>query len=171
MIVGPSGSGKGTLINALQTAFPDKFAFSVSYTTRGIRTNEVDGIHYNFVTKDTFETMKAKDEFLETAAVHGNYYGTAKVGITKIQEKQKIPLLDIDVQGAVNFVKYFPNANCIFLASPSLQHMRDRLQKRGTETDETIETRLKNAVGEVDYLLGWKEKINYRIFNDDLETS
>ena len=75
------------------------------------------------------------------------------------------------MQGAVNFVKYFPNANCIFLASPSLQHMRERLQKRGTETDETIETRLKNAVGEVDYLLGWKEKINYRIFNDDLETS
>lgn len=86
VIVGPSGAGKGTLINALQTAFPSKFAFSVSYTTRGIRAQEVDGIHYNFVNKDTFETMKAKDEFLETAAVHGNYYGTAKVGITKIQD-------------------------------------------------------------------------------------
>ena len=84
MIVGPSGAGKGTLISALQTEFPDMFAFSVSYTTRGVRQKEIDGVHYNFVTKETFQSMMSNDEFIETANVHGNFYGTAKAGISKI---------------------------------------------------------------------------------------
>lgn len=73
------------------------FAFSISYTTRGMRVNEQDGVHYNFVTKEKFEQMIANDEFIETAEVHGNYYGTAKAGILNIHERKKIPLLDIDV--------------------------------------------------------------------------
>jgi guanylate kinase len=97
VVVGPSGAGKGTLIDDLKRNFPDMFAFSVSYTTRGIRANEQDGIHYNFVTKEVFHQMVANDEFIETAEVHGNFYGTAKAGILKIQEQKKIPLLDIDV--------------------------------------------------------------------------
>jgi guanylate kinase len=115
--------------------------------------------------------MEANDEFIETANVHGNFYGTAKAGITKIQDQKKIPLLDIDVQGAVNFEKKFPNSNFIFVCPPSLQHVQDRLIKRGTETEKSMKVRMENASGEVDYLLHWREKINYRIFNDDLETS
>lgn len=150
MIVGPSGAGKGTLITTLMDTFPGLFSFSVSYTTRGMRANEVDGVHYNFVTKETFEKMKDNNEFLETANVHGNYYGTAKAGIDKISQQNKIPLLDIDVQGAINFVNYFPYANCILLSAPSVQIMRERLQKRSTDTEAVIETRIKNSVQEVD---------------------
>lgn len=86
VVVGPSGAGKGTMIAALQKEFPNMFAFSVSYTTRNIRSNEVDGVHYNFVTKEKFIAMEKNDEFIETASVHGNFYGTAKAGITKIQD-------------------------------------------------------------------------------------
>ena len=102
------------------------------------------------MTKETFEKMKDNNEFLETANVHGNYYGTAKAGIDKISQQNKIPLLDIDVQGAINFVNYFPYANCILLSAPSVQIMRERLQKRSTDTEAVIETRIKNSVQEVD---------------------
>ena len=84
MIVGPSGAGKGTLIESLQKTFENRFAFSVSYTTRNIRPKEVDGVNYNFVSKETFSQMVSNDEFIEYATVHGNSYGTAKAGITKI---------------------------------------------------------------------------------------
>jgi len=80
-------------------------------------------------------------------------------------------LLDIDVQGAVNFEKKFPHSNFIFICPPSLQHMHDRLVKRGTETEASMKTRMENATKEVDFLLTWREKVNYRIFNDDLELS
>ena len=155
----------------MQKDFPDMFAFSVSYATRGMRANEQDGIHYNFVTKEKFEQMIANDDFIEYAEVHGNYYGTAKAGILNIQERKKIPLLDIDVQGAVKFEKKFPYANFIFVCPPSLKSMRDRLEKRGTENEQNIAKRYANAPGEVEALLGWREKVNYRIFNDDLAIS
>ena len=85
VIVGPSGAGKGTLINYLTTEFPDKFGFSVSYTTRAPRANEQDGVHYNFVTVDKFKEMIANDEFIEHCQVHSNMYGTSKEQIRKIQ--------------------------------------------------------------------------------------
>lgn len=144
------------------------FAFSVSYTTRGIRANEQDGIHYNFVSKEVFHQMVDNDEFIETAEVHGNFYGTAKAAIIKIQEQRKIPLLDIDVQGAIKFEKKFPYANFVFVCPPSLQSMKTRLEKRGTETEQSVAKRCANALGEVEALLSWREKVNYRIFNDDL---
>lgn len=115
--------------------------------------------------------MIANDDFIEYAEVHGNYYGTAKAGILSIQERKKIPLLDIDVQGAVKFEKQFPYANFILVCPPSIQSMRDRLEKRGTENEQNIAKRIANAPGEIQALLGWKEKVNYRIFNDDLSVS
>lgn len=97
VICGASGVGKGTLIDGLMKAPGNIFRFSVSYATRAPRAGEVDGVNYNFVTKEVFEKMIKEDAFIEYANVHGNYYGTAKNQIKKIQSENCIPLLDIDV--------------------------------------------------------------------------
>ena len=97
IFTGPSGAGKGTLMKHLTDNYPEKFGFSVSCTTRGIRKGEVDGVHYNFVAKETFQQMIENNEFIEYAQVHSNMYGTTKSQILKIQSEKKIPLLDIDV--------------------------------------------------------------------------
>lgn len=97
VMVGPSGAGKGTLINSLTENHPDRFGFSVSYTTRQPREGEVHGKHYFFVTKDEFKEMIAQDGFIEYCEVHSNMYGTAKAQVMAIQDSKKIPLLDIDV--------------------------------------------------------------------------
>lgn len=129
------------------------FAFSVSYTTRNIRPNEVDGVHYNFVTKEKFIAMEKNEEFIETASVHGNFYGTAKAGITLIQDQKKIPLLDINVQGAIKFERKFTHSNFVFVCPPSILEMSERLVKRGTESEESLKTRVGNATNEITTLL------------------
>ena len=125
VIAGPSGVGKGTLINQLtQFSYPDKFGFSVSYTTRAPREGEVDGTHYNFVTREVFENMIAEFKFIEHCEVHTNFYGTAKSEIVRIQDQKKIPLLDIDVQGAIKFNKDFSDSNFVAIMPPSIDSLR-----------------------------------------------
>lgn len=97
VMVGPSGAGKGTLIDDLKKQYEKKFGFSVSYTTRAPRQGEVNGVHYYFVTREVFQQMIDRNEFIEYCEVHTNMYGTAKSQITGIQKENKIPLLDIDV--------------------------------------------------------------------------
>ena len=128
--------------------FPEKFGFSVSYTTRPPRAGEVNGVHYNFVTMDKFKEMIAKNEFIEHCQVHDKMYGTAKAAIHKIQNEKKIPLLDIDIQGALKFEKAFPDSNFLTVLPKSLAQLRERLIKRGTENEKTLETRLGNATEE-----------------------
>ena len=118
VITGPSGAGKGTLMKHLTDTYPDKFGFSVSSTTRAPREGEVDGVDYNFIKKEQFEQMIDNNEFIEWAKVHSNMYGTTKAQIQKIQAGKKIPLLDIDVQGAFQFHKSFPNSNFIAVLPP-----------------------------------------------------
>ena len=133
IFTGPSGAGKGTLMKHLTDTYPEKFGFSVSCTTRGIREGEIDGVHYNFVAKETFQQMIDNNEFIEYAKVHSNMYGTTKSQILKIQSEKKIPLLDIDVQGAFKFYKAFPNSNFIAILPPDTDTLEKRLNKRGSE--------------------------------------
>ena len=113
--------------------------------------------------------MISEDAFIEWAQVHSNMYGTAKVQITKIQKEKKIPLLDIDVQGALNFYKAFPRSNFFAFLPKDTQVLKARLLKRGTETKEKIDERVKNAKSEIRSLLKNKHIFHYKIINDDLE--
>ena len=113
--------------------------------------------------------MVTDDKFIEHCEVHTNFYGTAKSQITKIQGEERIPLLDIDVQGALKFSKVFPNSNFISILPPSIDNLRQRLLGRGTETEETLRTRLGNAQSEMDIIMGKGDIFQYRIINDDVD--
>jgi len=151
VVAGPSGVGKGTIINRLIATFPDVFGFSVSHTTRAARPGEVDGVHYNFVTKGEFEEAVERDDFVEYAKVHTNYYGTSFQAIERIRAQNKICILDIDVQGCANVKKSKLDCKYIFISPPSIKELENRLRGRNTETAEKIKVRLENAVGEMAY--------------------
>jgi len=148
VIVGPSGAGKGTLIEKLVTKYPDSFGFSISCTTRPIRKSETEGVNYFFLTKEEFEAKIANNEFIEYCTVHGNYYGTLKSYIQALSDENLIALLDIDIQGAKKVYESFSNANFIFVFPPSFQELTERLMKRGTENEMSMKIRLKNALSE-----------------------
>jgi len=109
----------------------------------------VDGVHYYFVSKDVFSSMIGKDEFIEHCEVHGNFYGTSKNQIQKIMDSKRIPLLDIDVKGAIKFKKAFPDSNFMAIVPPSVASLKQRLVARGTENEKTLATRLGNAPSEL----------------------
>ena len=106
-------------------------------------------MHYCFVTQDEFDSMIGKDEFIEYCDVHGNFYGTSKSQIQKIMDSKRIPLLDIDVKGALKFKKAFPDSNFMAIVPPSVASLRQRLVARGTENEKTLATRLGNAPSEL----------------------
>ena len=168
---GPSGVGKGTLIELLTKRFPDnQFGFSVSHTTRSPRDGEVDGVHYNFTDVDTIKQEIEEGKFVEYANVHGNYYGTSVAAVERVRSEGKICILDIDVQGVRNVKKSTLDAIYLFIAPPSMEVLEQRLRGRGTETEEAVLKRLKNAQDELDYGLG---DGNFdRVFtNDDLDST
>ena len=174
IVVGPSGVGKSTLINALTEKYPGKFGFSVSHTTRDPRPGEEHGVNYFYTNKEDFETMIEKDDFVEWCKVHKNMYGTAKSQIMAIQAAEKIPLLDIDIQGTEKFVHAFPETNTLFIFPPSVDSLKERLEKRGTETPESLKTRVGNAAKEMTRGLQVDDPtrlIGYRMINDNLEES
>jgi guanylate kinase len=160
----PSGAGKTTLCRALQQRFPD-LAYSISYTTRSPRTNEVDGIDYFFVTDDVFTQGIANERWAEYAIVHGNYYGTSADWITETLAAGSDILLDIDVQGASQITKRFPDAITIFIMPPSTDELSRRLTKRGTEDSVDFNTRLANAQEEMRH----KDAYRHILINDDLD--
>ncbi|CAH0489614.1 unnamed protein product [Peronospora farinosa] len=149
VIAGPSGAGKGTLINLLLTTFPNTFGFSVSHTTREPRKGEVDGVSYHFTDKEKIRKEIEADLFLEHAQVHGNVYGTSKRAVQDVQEKGKICILDIDIQGVEQVKKAGIRAKYLFIAPPSLEELEKRLRGRATETEDKIQLRLKNGAGEM----------------------
>mmetsp|Transcript_1782 Transcript_1782/g.3921 ORF Transcript_1782/g.3921 Transcript_1782/m.3921 type:complete len:214 (-) Transcript_1782:240-881(-) len=149
---GPSGVGKGTLINLLMKRFPnDQFGFSVSHTTRAPREGEQDGVHYNFTTVEAIKKDIEAGKFIEYAEVHGKYYGTSVAAVEKVQSEGKICVLDIDVQGVQKVKKSSLEPYYCFIAPPSREDLEKRLRGRGTETEEQIKTRLGNAQKELDY--------------------
>ena len=164
VISGPSGTGKGTLIERLMKEDPT-LVFSVSATTRAPRPGEIDGVHYHFVTNEQYDQLVADNAFVEYANVHGNRYGTLRSEVYERLERGENVVLDIDVQGALNVIASEKEKVSIFILPPSMQELRSRLTGRGTETAEAVERRLHNAVWEISQ----KDKYEYKVINDDLE--
>ena len=162
---GPSGAGKGTLKELYMRDYGENTYFSVSATTRQPRPGEIDGVHYMFVTKDKFEQMIANDEFFEWAHVHGEYYGTPVKPALDNLAMGKDVILDIDVQGGLQIKEKYPDATMIFITPEDLDVLEKRLRGRGTETEDKIIKRLKNAEGELEYI----KKYDYVIINKGLE--
>jgi len=168
VVSAPSGAGKSTLLNALRQT-PD-FIYSVSCTTRAPRPGETDGEDYHFVSVEEFQQRQAAGEFLECAEVHGNHYGTLRGPVIDHLNEGVDVLIDIDVQGA-RAIRDDPTPEIrasvadIFIMPPSLEELRRRLTKRGTETPEQIEIRLHNAAGEMEV---WRD-YRYTIISGSVE--
>jgi guanylate kinase len=171
IICGPSGVGKGTIINHLLRMYPDTLELSVSHTTRKPRPNELDGVHYHFIDRTDMEklTFTNADEFLEYGYVHGNIYGTSYEAIRSIQRRGKLCILDIDTDGVRRIkAKNFPG-KYVFIAPPSLEVLQQRLRTRKTETEEQMKLRLANAAEEVKY--GTSQNFDCVVVNDSLQGS
>ncbi|PLW08859.1 hypothetical protein PCANC_21849 [Puccinia coronata f. sp. avenae] len=171
VLFGPSGSGKSTLIKKFQTS-PEwaNFAFSVSHTTRKPRTGEADGVAYHFVSREHFDAMIQKGEFIEHAEFGGNCYGTSLGAVSAVSEDQKKRcILDIDAQGVKLILKNHPNLNplIIFICPPSLAELQSRLEARGTESKESMQSRLAMSQSEIDYAKSGSPHLV--IVNKDLE--
>ena len=149
VLCGPSGVGKGTLLEKLFKEYPGMFGFSISHTTRKPRPGEQDGKDYHFSTHDAMKRMIEEGEFVEYAEVHGNIYGTSKKSVADVQKQGKICVLDIDIQGAQKVAATAIPFVGIFVKPPSREELERRLRGRGTETEEKILKRLNNAFGEI----------------------
>ena len=162
-----SGAGKTTLNDKVIGEFPD-IVYSISATTRKPREGEVDGVHYFFKTKEAFEKLIQENGLIEWNEVHGNYYGTPKFFVEDMLKQGKRVLFDLDVFGKVNFDKVYPEATGILILPPSEEELERRLRSRGTDSEESIQTRLKNAKKEMEFAKT-QGKYEYTIVNDDLE--
>lgn len=160
VVSGPAGVGKGTLVNLLLQENKD-FHFSVSATTRSPRPGEEDGVAYHFLTDEQFDRLVAEDAFVEWKQVHLNRYGTLKSEVRKWMDIGENVVLDIDVQGAREVMKKFPECVTVFIIPESMTELRERLRARNTETPEAFERRMHNAVSE----LKERDKYDYIIVN------
>jgi guanylate kinase len=166
IISAPSGSGKSTLVGGVR-ARVSRLDFSVSYTTRKPRGDEQDGREYYFVSREEFEDMIGRDEFLEHAEVFGNYYGTARRFLREAQAKGHDLLLDIDVQGAAQIKCGLPEAVSIFILPPNRTILESRLRHRSLDAEDVIQRRLVTARREIENY----DKYDYILVNDRLEDS
>lgn len=164
VISGPSGAGKGTICKELIERH-DNIYISVSATTRSPRVGEVDGVNYYFLTQDEFKEKVDQNGFIEYANVHGNYYGTPKLNVEKMLNEGKDVILEIDIQGALQVKENFEEGVFIFILPPSMEELKRRIIKRGSETEESLMTRFKNAYKEINYV----SKYNYAVVNDTLD--
>lgn len=163
---GPSGVGKGTIREALfATDEKDVYRFSVSATTRKPRQGEVDGVSYYFKTKEAFEEMIHNDELIEYAQFVDNYYGTPKQEVNSRLESGYDVFLEIEVAGAMQVKEKMPEALFIFIAPPSIEDLTTRLEKRGTESDEVIASRVNTAKKELEY----QSAYDYVVINDNVD--
>ena len=170
ILSGPSGVGKSTIVHQAGTQLAN-WCFSVSCTTRAPRPGEVDGKDYHFYTKERFEQEIAASSFLEWAEVHGNYYGTLRQPVQETIQSGGLMILDIDVQGARQIRTSIagsaiePSFVTVFVAPPSMTELERRLRGRGTETEESIQKRLKNARTELAAI----DEYQFCVVNDKLE--
>jgi guanylate kinase len=166
MVVAPSGAGKSTLVNALLAQEPT-IRLSISYTTRPPRPGEQHGCEYYFTTVEDFLARRENGEFLESAEVHGNYYGTSRLLISEQMKAGTDVLLEIDWQGAQQVKKQFPNAAGIFILPPSIAALEERLTKRGQDEPNVITRRILAAGGEIAHA----PEFEYVIINQDFATA
>jgi guanylate kinase len=164
VIAAPSGAGKTTLVKALVARNPE-LRFSISYTTRPKRHNEVHGADYLFVDRDEFNRLREAGEMLEWAEVFDNLYATSRSQVEKLLAEGHNVLLEIDWQGARQVRESMPDCVTIFILPPSLEELERRLRDRRTDSAEVIERRLKDAVGDI----GHWEEFDHVIINDDLD--
>lgn len=166
IITAPSGAGKTSITKHLMQRFP-QLAFSISAATRQPRGIEKNGVDYHFMSAEDFKQKIQQNEFVEWEMVYeGKYYGTLKEELQRIWNEQKIPVLDIDVKGAIHVQQQFPQTTLsLFIEPPSVEELKKRLLSRGTETEESLAARINKA----SYELSFKEHFNKVIVNDDLQ--
>jgi guanylate kinase len=164
IISAPSGSGKSTLVERLLVELKG-LTFSVSYTTRTPRGQEVDGDAYHFISRQEFEGRIARGEFLEHAEVFGNYYGTHTDVLDQARRQNADLVLDIDVQGAAQLKKRIPDAVSIFILAPSREILEQRLRSRGQDREEVVRRRLANAAREIRQY----DRYDYVLVNREVE--
>ncbi len=164
VVSGFAGAGKGTLMKQLLSEH-DNYALSVSATSRSPRPGEQEGISYFYKTKEEFEAMIERDELLEHACYVGNYYGTPKKFVCEQLDAGKDVVLEIEIQGAMQIKKKFPEALLLFVMPPSAEILKNRLVGRGTETAEVIEQRMKRAAEESEGI----EDYDFIVINDDID--
>lgn len=166
MVSAPAGCGKDTILNELLKK-TDKAGYAVSATTRAPREGEVNGVHYHFLTREEFERKIAEKEVLEYTEYCGNYYGTLRKSVNDLLNEGKDAILKIEVEGAMNIKKLFPEACLAFILPPSWEVLEKRLRDRGTETEDKIVERTKQAHNEVKFAKNY----DYLIVNDELESA
>jgi len=166
IITAPSGSGKTSITRHLMQTFP-QLAFSISAATRQARGTEKNGMDYYFISEDDFKQKIQHNEFAEWEMVYeGKYYGTLKSELQRIWDEQKIPVLDIDVKGAIHVKQQYPESSItLFIDPPSVDELKKRLEGRGTETPESLAARINKAA----YEISFKEHFDKLIVNDDLQ--
>jgi guanylate kinase len=166
VITAPSGAGKTSITRYLLKTFP-QLAFSISAATREPRSYETDGVDYYFIALEDFKQKIHQHEFAEWEMVYeGKYYGTLKSELKRIWNNSQVPLLDIDVKGAIHVQQQYPESLLtIFIEPPSIEELKRRLESRGTETVESLQARVNKA----SYELSFKEHFNKSILNDDLQ--
>lgn len=164
IVSAPSGAGKTTLCKELVSASP-KLKFSISHTTRRIRPGEVDNRDYTFISREEFKRMIEKDDFIEWAEIHGEFYGTSRKRLEELMNSGNDVILDIDTQGAMQLRKRYRDGVYIFVLPPSLEVLVKRLEKRMTNSRDEIEKRLSRAVDEIKAY----QEYDYVIINDIFE--
>lgn len=164
IISGPSGTGKGTLVERLMNIDPS-FRFSCSVTTREPREGEIEGVHYHFVTEEAYQDLVTQGAFLEHATVHGHHYGTLRAPVEEMMQSGYNVLLDIDTQGALSVMQNAKDYVSVFIMPPSFEDLRVRLHHRHTDDEAEIERRLRNARQEVQKT----DRYQYVVVNDNLE--
>ncbi len=169
MLTAPSGAGKTSITRYLLNKYPQHLAFSVSAATRQPRGAEKNGVDYYFLPEEEFTKKIQAEEFLEWEMVYkGNYYGTLKAELQRIWNSNKVPVLDIDVKGAIHVQQQFPQTTLsLFIQPPSVEELKKRLTGRGTESEESLNARVSKAA----YELSFKHSFQHQIINENLETA